>query len=143
MPCLACAVAASTGKPRVRASYKCSANVTAAASVISNCMATTAGRPRCTRLAATPANGAVSEERAPSHAVSTARRTPPRVEQGEPQGVVVVGDAREPLARHLAGVPVSVLEQQQPVFARLVVCDVADEVKEVEVTRPQIPKMRL
>ena len=46
----------------------------AAVSVISNCIATTAGRPCWIRLCAIPANGLLAPLRAPSQALSTARR---------------------------------------------------------------------
>ena len=59
----------------MRLVYSSSANTIAARSLISNCIATTAGTPSCTSVVATPAYGSVSVVRAPSHELSTTRRS--------------------------------------------------------------------
>ena len=55
--------------------YSSSANTIAARSLISNCIATTAGTPSCTSVVATPAYGSVSVVRAPSHELRTTSRS--------------------------------------------------------------------
>ena len=72
----ASATAASTGSWRPMSEvYSSSANVMAAPSEISNCIATTAGTPSLTSVVAMPAYGSVTLVRAPSHELSTASRS--------------------------------------------------------------------
>ncbi len=90
-------------------------------SVISNCMAITAGMPCCTRCCATPAKGS---RRLLRRALTT-------VEQGQTQGRVILEQRTQTLAAHQKAQVVLVFQQQNTAVTLAIKATVADKVKNV------------